>query len=248
MILQVDNLVKSFDGFIAVAGVSFEVEKGELCSMIGPNGAGKTTIFNMITGQLPMDKGRVVFNGMDISNLPGHKICRLGLGRSFQRINIFSRLTVFENIQAAVLTHRGKSLNFFTSVQPLFQEETEEILVSVGLQDHRDAVGGSLAYGFQKQLELGIALAGDPKMLLLDEPTAGMSRQETRATIELIGKVVRDKGLTLLFTEHDMSVVFSISERILVLHQGQLIASGPPDEVRTNQDVQKIYIGESRCS
>lgn len=248
MILQVDNLIKSFDGFIAVAGVSFQVEKGELCSIIGPNGAGKTTVFNMITGHLPMDKGRVVFNGMDISNLPGHKICRLGLGRSFQRINIFSRLTVFENIQAAVLTHRGKSLSFFTSVQPLFQKETEEILVSVGLQDHRDAVSGSLAYGFQKQLELGIALASDPKMLLLDEPTAGMSRQETKATIELIAKIVRDKGLTLLFTEHDMSVVFSISERIMVLHQGQLIASGPPDEVRTNQDVQKIYIGESRCS
>jgi branched-chain amino acid transport system ATP-binding protein len=248
MILQVDNLAKSFDGFIAVAGISFQVEKGELCSIIGPNGAGKTTVFNMITGHLPMDKGRVVFNGMDISRLPGHKICRLGLGRSFQRINIFSRLTVFENIQAAVLTHRGKSLSFFTSVQPLFQEETEEILVSVGLQDHRDAVSGSLAYGFQKQLELGIALASNPKMLLLDEPTAGMSRQETKATIELIGKIVREKGLTLLFTEHDMSVVFSISERIMVLHQGQLIASGPPDEVRTNQDVQKIYIGESRCS
>ena len=248
MILQVDNLVKSFDGFIAVAGVSFQVEKGELCSMIGPNGAGKTTLFNMITGQLPMDKGRVVFNGMDISNLPGHKICRLGLGRSFQRINIFSRLTVFENIQAAILTRRGKSLNFFTSVQPLFKEETEEILVSVGLQGHRDAVSGSLAYGFQKQLELGIALAGDPKMLLLDEPTAGMSRQETKATIELIGKIVREKGLTLLFTEHDMSVVFSISERIMVLHQGQIIASGAPDEVRANKDVQKIYIGESRCS
>jgi len=248
MILQVDNLAKSFDGFIAVAGVSFQIEKGELCSIIGPNGAGKTTVFNLITGHLPMDKGRVVFNGMDISRLPGHKICRLGLGRSFQRINIFSRLTVFENIQAAVLTHRGKSLSFFTSVQPLFQEETEEILVSVGLQDHRDAVSGSLAYGFQKQLELGIALASNPKMLLLDEPTAGMSRQETKATIELIGKIVREKGLTLLFTEHDMSVVFSISERIMVLHQGQLIASGPPDEVRTNQEVQKIYIGESRCS
>ena len=248
MILQVDNLVKSFDGFIAVAGVSFQVEKGEICSMIGPNGAGKTTVFNMITGHLRMDKGRVVFKGMDISRLPGHKICRLGLGRSFQRINIFSSLTVFENIQAAVLTHRGKSLNFFTSVRPIFQEETEEILVSVGLQDHRDAVSGSLAYGFQKQLELGIALASNPKMLLLDEPTAGMSRQETKATIELIGKIVREKGLTLLFTEHDMSVVFSISERIMVLHQGQMIASGPPDEVRTNQDVQKIYIGESRCS
>ena len=248
MILQVDNLAKSFDGFIAVAGVSFQIEKGELCSIIGPNGAGKTTVFNMITGHLRMDKGRVVFNGMDISRLPAHKICRLGLGRSFQRINIFPRLTVFENIQAAVLTHRGKSLSFFTSVQPLFQEETEEILVSVGLQDHRDDVGGPVAYGFQKQLELGIALASNPKMLLLDEPTAGMSRQETKATIELIAKIVREKGLTLLFTEHDMSVVFSISERIMVLHQGQLIASGPPDEVRTNQDVQKIYIGESRCS
>jgi len=244
MILQVENLIKSFDGFIAVAGVSFQVEKGEICSIIGPNGAGKTTLFNMITGHLPLDKGRVIFNGIDISRLPAHKICRLGLGRSFQRINIFPRLTVFENIQAAVLTHRGKSLDFFTSVQPLFQEETEEILEKVGLQGHRYEVSGSLAYGFQKQLELGITLACEPEMLLLDEPTAGMSTQETRATIELIGKIVRDKGLTLLFTEHDMSVVFSISERILVLHQGQLIASGDPDEVRTNPDVQKIYMGK----
>jgi branched-chain amino acid transport system ATP-binding protein len=244
MILQVENLIKSFDGFIAVAGVSFQVEKGEICSIIGPNGAGKTTLFNMITGHLPLDKGRVIFNGIDISRLPAHKICRLGLGRSFQRINIFPRLTVFENIQAAVLTHRGKSLDFFTSVQPLFQEETEEILEKVGLQGHRYEVSGSLAYGFQKQLELGITLASEPEMLLLDEPTAGMSTQETRATIELIGKIVRDKGLTLLFTEHDMSVVFSISERILVLHQGQLIASGDPDEVRTNPDVQKIYMGK----
>ena len=244
MILQVENLIKSFDGFIAVAGVSFQVEKGEICSIIGPNGAGKTTLFNMITGHLPLDKGRVIFNGIDISRLPAHKICRLGLGRSFQRINIFPRLTVFENIQAAVLTHRGKSLDFLTSVQPLFQEETEGILEKVGLQEHRYEVSGSLAYGFQKQLELGITLASEPEMLLLDEPTAGMSTQETRATIELIGKIVRDKGLTLLFTEHDMSVVFSISERILVLHQGQLIASGDPDEVRTNPDVQKIYMGK----
>ncbi len=246
MILQVNNLVKSFNGFMAIAGVNFTVKKGELCAIIGPNGAGKTTLFNLITGHLSMDKGQIVFNDIDISRLNAHKVCRLGLGRSFQRINIFSRLTVFENIQAAVLTHRGKSFNFFTPVQPLFQEETHEILERVGLQEHRDEVSGSLAYGFQKQLELGIALAMEPKMLLLDEPTAGMSSQETRATIELIGEIVKEKGLTLLFTEHDMSVVFSISERILVLHQGRLIASGPPDEVRANPDVQKVYMGENR--
>ena len=246
MILQVNNLVKSFNGFMAIAGVNFTVKKGELCAIIGPNGAGKTTLFNLITGHLSMNKGQIFFDDIDISRLKAHKICRLGLGRSFQRINIFSRLTVFENIQAAVLTHRGKSFNFFTPVQPLFQEETHEILERVGLQEHRDEVSGSLAYGFQKQLELGIALAMEPKMLLLDEPTAGMSTQETRATIELIGEIVREQGLTLLFTEHDMSVVFSISERILVLHQGKLIASGPPDEVRNNSDVQKVYMGESR--
>ena len=246
MILQVNNLVKSFNGFMAIAGVNFTVKKGELCAIIGPNGAGKTTLFNLITGHLSMNKGQIFFDDIDISRLKAHKICRLGLGRSFQRINIFSRLTVFENIQAAVLTHRGKSFNFFTPVQPLFQEETHEILERVGLQEHRDEVSGSLAYGFQKQLELGIALAMEPKMLLLDEPTAGMSAQETRATIEFIGEIVKEKGLTLLFTEHDMSVVFSISERILVLHQGKLIASGPPDEVRANPDVQRIYMGESR--
>jgi len=246
MILQVKNLVKSFNGFMATAGVNFTVKKGELCAIIGPNGAGKTTLFNLITGHLSMDKGQIFFDDIDISRLNAHNICRLGLGRSFQRINIFSRLTVFENIQAAVLTHRGKSFNFFTSVQFLFQEETYEILERVGLQEHKDEVSGSLAYGFQKQLELGIALAMEPKMLLLDEPTAGMSTRETRATIELIGEIVKEKGLTLLFTEHDMSVVFSISERIMVLHQGKLIASGPPDEVRNNPEVQKVYMGESR--
>ena len=248
MILQVDDLVKSFDGFKAVAGVSFHIEKGEICSIIGPNGAGKSTVFNLITGHLPLDRGQVVFNGIDISRMPAHRICRLGLGRSFQRINIFPRLTVFENIQAGVLSHRGKSLSFFTAVKDLFEKETDEIIENVGLQDHRDELSGSIAYGYQKQLELGIALANEPKMLLLDEPTAGMSAQETKATIELIIKIVKDKGLTLLFTEHDMSVVFAISERILILSQGQIIASGPPNEVRENPDVQKIYFGEAKCS
>ena len=146
------------------------------------------------------------------------------------------------------MSHRGKSLSFFTAVKDLFEKETDEIIENVGLQNHRDELSGSIAYGYQKQLELGIALANEPKMLLLDEPTAGMSAQETKATIELIIKIVKDKGLTLLFTEHDMSVVFAISEKILILSQGQLIASGPPNEVRENRDVQKIYFGEAKCS
>lgn len=248
MMLCVENLQKSFDGFKAVAGVSFTIGKGEICSIIGPNGAGKSTVFNLITGHLPIDIGKVIFDGIDISHMPAHKICRMGLGRSFQRINIFPKLTVFENIQVAVLTHRGKSLNLFSPVHDLYTDETEAILENVGLQDFRNHPGGAIAYGFQKQLELGIALANDPKMLLLDEPTAGMSSRETRFTITLIEKIVKEKGLTLLFTEHDMSMVFSISERIFILHQGQLITSGLPDEVRVNPEVQKIYFGETRCS
>ena len=246
MILQVKNLSKSFDGFAAVVDVNLQIDKGALCSIIGPNGAGKSTLFNLITGHLSIDEGSVVFNGIDITRMKAHKICRLGLGRSFQRVNIFPRLTVFENIQSALLAHMGRSFDLFNEVSTLFQEETDEILEMVGLNEYRQELSGSLAYGFQKQLELGIALANEPQMLLLDEPTAGMSARETRATIELIGKIARDKDLTLLFTEHDMAVVFSISEQIFVLHQGELIASGQPDEVRANPDVQKVYIGDNR--
>ncbi|UCD80594.1 MAG: ABC transporter ATP-binding protein [Desulfobacterales bacterium] len=244
MILSVENVKKSFDGFVAVNGVSFGIEKEELCAIIGPNGAGKSTLFNLITGHLPLDEGEVVFDGIDISHMHAYKICRLGMGRSFQRSNIFPRLTVFENIQAAVLAYRRQGFNFLTPVGSLFREETEEILEKVGLQELSREMSGSLSYGFQKQLELGIALASEPKMLLLDEPTSGMSARETNATIELIGRIAREKGLTLLFTEHDMAVVFSISERILVLHQGQIICEGKPEEVRSNLDVQRAYLGE----
>jgi len=246
MILGVEKVKKSFDGFVAIDGVSFSISKGEICSIIGPNGAGKTTLFNLITGHLPIDEGKLTFKGLDITGRPPHQICRLGVGRSFQRTNIFPRLTVFQNIQAAVLVHRGKSLTFFRPVESFFQEETEEILRRVGLQEYAQTVSGSLSYGFQKQLELGIALASEPELLLLDEPTAGMSAQETHQTMELIGKITREKGLTLLFTEHDMEVVFSISQRIMVLHQGRLIAGGTPEEVHGNPEVQKVYLGERR--
>jgi len=246
MILNVEKVKKSFDGFVAVNGVSLAIKKGEICSIIGPNGAGKTTLFNLITGHLPANEGKLVFKGIDITHLPPHQICRLGMGRSFQRTNIFPRLTVFQNIQAAVLVHLGKSFNFFQPVDSFFREETQAIIEKVGLKEYGETVSGSLSYGFQKQLELGIALASEPELLLLDEPTAGMSAKETHQTMELIGRITREKGLTLLFTEHDMEVVFSISERIMVLHQGRLIAEGSPEEVRSNSDVQKIYLGETR--
>jgi branched-chain amino acid transport system ATP-binding protein len=244
--LTVQSLKKSFDGFAATNGVSFSIQKGELVSIIGPNGAGKTTLFNLITGHIPLDEGTVAFKGVDITRMAPYRICRLGMGRSFQRTNIFPRLTVFQNIQAALLADRGKSLIFFKPVESFFREETLEILSRVGLKDFADTISGSLSYGFQKQLELGIALASEPELLLLDEPTAGMSAQETRQTIDLIGRITREKGLTLLFTEHDMEVVFSISQRILVLHQGRLIAEGPPERVRNNPEVQKVYLGETR--
>jgi branched-chain amino acid transport system ATP-binding protein len=246
MLLTVEKVKKSFDGFVAVNGVSLSVKKGEICSIIGPNGAGKTTLFNLITGHLPVDEGKLIFKGLDITRMPSYRICRLGMGRSFQRTNIFPRLTVFQNIQAAILAHRGQSFNFFKPVELFFQEETQAILERVGLKDQAEKVSGSLSYGFQKQLELGIALASEPELLLLDEPTAGMSAQETHHTIDLIGRITREKGLTLLFTEHDMGVVFSISERIMVLHQGRLIAEGSPNEVRNNPDVKKVYLGETR--
>jgi branched-chain amino acid transport system ATP-binding protein len=246
MILTIERVKKSFDGFVAVNGVSFTVEKGELCSIIGPNGAGKTTLFNLITGHLPSDEGKLVFKDIDITYMPPYRICRLGIGRSFQRTNIFPRLTVFENVQSAVLAHRGESLSFFKAVGSLFLEETEAILEMVGLRGYENTESGSLSYGFQKQLELGIALATEPELLLLDEPTAGMSAKETHQTIELIGRIARDQGLTLLFTEHDMEVVFSISERIMVLHQGQLIAEGTSEKIRNNYDVRKVYLGEAR--
>jgi len=246
MILGVEKVKKSFDGFVAINGVSFSIPKGEICSLIGPNGAGKTTLFNLITGHLPSDEGKLTFKDVDITGRPPHQICRLGVGRSFQRTNIFPRLTVFQNIQAAVLAHRGKSFTFFRPVDSFFQEETGEILERVGLGEYAQTVSGSLSYGFQKQLELGIALASEPELLLLDEPTAGMSVQETHQTMEMIAKITREKGLTLLFTEHDMEVVFSISQRIMVLYQGRLIAEGMPGEVRSNPEVQKVYLGEGR--
>lgn len=246
MVLEVREVRKVFDGFLAVDGVNVTVAGGDICAIIGPNGAGKTTLFNCITGHLVPDGGVIRFKGHDITGWPAHEICRQGVARSFQRINIFPRLTVFENVQAALLSHRRRGRDLFTPVERLYREETLALLEQVGLAGEAEAVGGTLSYGYQKQLELGIALASRPDLLLLDEPTAGMSGQETRMTIALIERIARERRLTLLFTEHDMDVVFSIAQRITVMHQGRIIAEGSPDEVRIDSEVRRVYLGKAK--
>jgi branched-chain amino acid transport system ATP-binding protein len=242
--LEVRGLAKSFAGFQAVSGVSLSVPRGSISAIIGPNGAGKTTLFNLISGHLRPDAGEVVLLGRDVTGIAPHDLCRLGVGRSFQRTNIFPRLTVFENVQAAFVSHRGRGWNLFTPMERLYRDDTEALLAAVGLSDKAAEVSGFLSHGNQKQLELGIALALEPELLLLDEPTAGMSATETRESIALIERLARERKLTLLFTEHDMEVVFSIAQRLTVLHQGRVIADGAPDEVRRDRDVRRVYLGE----
>ncbi len=245
MLLRVENVTMSFDGFVAINSVDLTVEKGQMAAIIGPNGAGKSTLFNLITGHLTPTTGKVYFHDRDITGQAPHTICQQGMGRSFQRTNIFPRLSVFDNIQVAVLSHARKTLNFFTPAKQLVLAETYALMEDVGLANEAQSISGKLSYGFQKQLELGITLASEPELLLLDEPTAGMSPQETIDSIALIERLAGERGLTLLFTEHDMDVVFSIADKITVLHQGQVLAEGKPEEVKDDPDVQRIYLGEA---
>ncbi|MBV8777676.1 MAG: ABC transporter ATP-binding protein [Alphaproteobacteria bacterium] len=242
--LEVAGISKSFGGFRAVSDVSLSVATGQIAAVIGPNGAGKSTLFNLITGHLQPDAGSVRLDGRDITGTAPHRICRMGIGRSFQRTNIFTKLTVFENLQAAFLVHHGRGGNFWSRSDALYRDETAALLASIGLTEQRNTIAGTLSYGNQKQLELGLALASDPALLLLDEPTAGMSATETHDTIRLIEKIAGERALTLLFTEHDMEVVFQIAQKISVLHQGRVIADGAPAEVRADPEVRRVYLGE----
>jgi branched-chain amino acid transport system ATP-binding protein len=241
--LEVSGISKSFGGFRAVSSVNLSVDTKQIAAVIGPNGAGKSTLFNLITGHLKPDAGCVRLDGRDITGAPPHRICRMGIGRSFQRTNIFPQLTVFENLQAAFLVHHGYGRNFWTRADGLYRGKTATLLASIGLVGQEKTVAGTLSYGNQKQLELGLALASGPTLLLLDEPTAGMSAGETHETIRLLERIAAEHGLTLLFTEHDMEVVFSIAQKIAVLHQGRIIAEGRPDEVRADAEVRRIYLG-----
>jgi branched-chain amino acid transport system ATP-binding protein len=242
-ILEVSGLSKAFGGFRAVHRANLSVNSGEIVAVIGPNGAGKTTLFNLVTGILKPDEGRILFKGQDLTGLPAHKICKKGITRSFQVVNVFSRLTVFENVRISVLSQQGKTYTWFTPSRALAQNETCEILESVNLMGKKDHICGALSHGDQKVLEIAIALAGKPELLILDEPTAGMSPEETATCIELIKELSRNLGLTILFCEHDMELVFAMAHRIMVMVRGSTILQASPEEVRRNQQVQDAYLG-----
>jgi len=247
MLLEIDNLMKAFGGFQATDGVNLSVEKGSLRSLIGPNGAGKTTLFNQITGYLVPDSGRVVFKGEEITGLHPYQISRKGITRAFQIINIFPRLTVLESVQLAILAKRGESLKCFAPAKKMVLGEAMAVLETVGLAEHAPALARELSHGDQRVLELALALAGEPELLLLDEPMAGMSPFERVKVTELIQRIHQDRGVTVLFCEHDMDVVFGISEKVTVLHQGRVIAEGPPEEIKKNKEVHMVYLGQSEA-
>ncbi len=243
--LEVKSLAKSFGGFAAVNGANLSVEKGEIVAVIGPNGAGKTTLFNLITGVLKPEKGQVIFKGEDITRLPSYEICKKGISRSFQVVNVFQRLSIFENVQISILSRERKTWNLFTPSAKLVLEETNEILESVGLMGKKGRTTGLISHGDRKVLEIAMALGGNPELLILDEPTAGMAPEETSRCIELIKDLSRKRGLTILFCEHDMEIVFGIANRIMVMVRGGTIIQGSCDEVRRNQAVQEAYLGGS---
>jgi len=244
-VLEVRGLAKSFGGVQAVAGVDLSMPRGEIRALIGPNGAGKTTFFNMLTGQLSADTGEVRFKGQRLSGLAPHAVWRRGVSRTFQITATFVTLSAVENVQVALQSHRRRTYALFAKAAGLEREAARALLVQVGLDAQAERPAGVLAYGDLKKLELAVALANGPEVLLLDEPTAGMAPAERGVLMALTQRIARERGLTVLFTEHDMDVVFSVADRIMVLHQGRVIAEGRPDEVRADAQVQKVYLGEA---
>jgi len=243
-VLEVDNVCRAFGGVRAVDGVSFTLERGEIRALIGPNGAGKSTFFNILTGQLRADTGNVRWRGRSIAGLPPYAIWRQGISRTFQITATFATLTVLENVQVARLSYADRSRGLLTSAARLEVAPARALLEHVGLAAQAARPAGVLAYGDLKKLELAIALANEPALLLLDEPTAGMAPAERGALMGLAARIARERGLTVLFTEHDMDVVFAVAERIMVLHQGRVIADGVPAAVRADRQVRAVYLGE----
>jgi branched-chain amino acid transport system ATP-binding protein len=242
-ILRTEGLWRTFDGIQAVAGVDFAVGRGELRSIIGPNGAGKTTFFRLISGEMKPTRGRIWFNGREITGLSQQKVARLGMVKSHQITSIFPHLTVRENVRVAAQAAKT-TYNFWSKKESLTDvaERAEGALSAVGLVDRRGRLAAHLSHGEKRHLEIGIALATEPAVLLLDEPTAGMSPEETDATMRLITEIA--EGRTVILVEHNMKIVMKISQRITVFHQGQVLAEGTPDEVRGNERVQQVYLGE----
>jgi len=250
-VLETEGLTKQFGELVAVDSVDLTVERGEFRSVIGPNGAGKTTLFNCVTGAMTPTSGTVRFDGEDVTDLPPHERVGRGLGRSFQITNIFGGLTVRENVRLAAqsvldddMTLGAEMLRDKEAFGPI-NERTTGVLAQVGLEDRAEELAETLAYGDQRRLEIGIVLATDPELVLLDEPTAGMSSEETRATIDLIEDVLADR--TLLLIEHDIDLVMEVSDRVTVLTRGEVLATGDPDAIAADEDVRDAYLGGVRA-
>jgi branched-chain amino acid transport system ATP-binding protein len=242
-ILETRALHHDFHGHPVLSGVDLQVERGERHAIIGPNGAGKTTLFNVITGMYRPSRGQVLYRGKDVTGWRPHALSRIGIGRSFQIMSTFSRLTAFQNVRLAVLSRRGVRFGLLRRVEAMKEitREAEAILDRIGLARERDLPAGTLSYGKARALELSLALATDPEVVLLDEFSAGMSRDETRRAVELVRRLT--VGKTVVVIEHDMDVVFSLADRITVLHAGAIVAAGTPDEIRRNQEVRDVYLG-----
>jgi branched-chain amino acid transport system ATP-binding protein len=245
-LLEASNLNKRFGGLQAVGDVSFTVKKGTIKALIGPNGAGKTTLFNVITGTYKPSKGQIIFKGKDVSGYEPYQLVHMGMGRSFQLNSTFYAISVFENVRLAILSKRGKWLDLFHNADKMkdITAETEDILEKIGLMDVRNVLAGTLSYGRIRALEVSLALATNPSLVFLDEFAAGMSREETHTAVALVRKLTQ--GRTAVIIEHDMDVVFSLADRITVLHYGQILATGTPEEIRQNQDVKDAYLGNMK--
>ncbi len=245
-VLDIRALAKAFGGVRAVNDVSFEIGKGEFLALIGPNGAGKSTCFNMINGQLAPDSGEILFEGKNIAGLAPRDIWRLGVGRTFQVAATFGSMTVVENVQMALISHTRETYRLWRPAASLHRDRALELLAQVGMQDAADRPSRELAYGDVKRIELAIALANEPRLLLMDEPTAGMAPRERNDLIALVKRLVLERGISVLFTEHSMDVVFSYADRIIVLARGRLIADGNAAAIRENRQVQEVYFGTGK--
>jgi branched-chain amino acid transport system ATP-binding protein len=244
--LSIRQLSKSFGGVRAVNDVSFEIKRGEFLALIGPNGAGKSTCFNMINGQLAPDTGEIWFEGTKLDGKRPRDIWRLGIGRTFQVAATFNSMTVVENVQMALLSHTNLIYRLWQPARALHRARALELLAQVGMQDAADRPSRELAYGDVKRVELAIALANDPRLLLMDEPTAGMAPKERNDLIALVKRLVIERGISVLFTEHSMDVVFAFADRIIVLARGKLIADGDAKSIRDNPQVQEVYFGTGK--
>ena len=242
-VMEIRGLTKKFGAIVAVDDLSFQLNKGELLALIGPNGAGKSTCFNMLTGQQKVSAGNVLLDGEDITGLRPREVWRQCVGRTFQITATYSSMTVVENVQMALLSHHRETLKFLPYAAYKYRDEAYVLLDMVNMRDQAERHCAVLAYGDLKRMELAIALAHKPKVLLMDEPTAGMAPKERVALMQLTADIVKDQGVSVLFTEHDMDVVFANSHRIMVLNRGQLIAEGNANEIRNNLMVQEVYLG-----